>query len=146
MAEADQIIAVEEAYKMRLTMAQKLAQKQKVLKSRGIIGTKINMVEAALILGFAIVMDLIDWLGFGSIPLVGDVFDLGTGAVLYFWVKIRGLDQKKPWFLSWISGGATLVELIPGGDLLPSYTLAVIFIIIMNTAMAQRWLSRVSPI
>jgi len=126
------------------------------LRNAGIIPVKTKFLYSniplyfprliTMILGFAIFMDIIDWLGIGSIPLLGDIFDLFAGAVTYFWVKIRGLDKKKPWFISWMSGGATLIELIPGGDLLPSYTLAVILIMIFNTSWGRRGAKILSPI
>lgn len=137
---------MQEQRKMRLEMARLKTRVSKFAKSAEAAGTKINLVEGVLVLGFAILMDIIDWLGLGSIPLIGDIFDLFTGAVIYFWVKIRGLDQKKPWFISWMSGGATLIELIPGGDLLPSYTLAVILIMIFNTSWGRRWAKILSPV
>jgi len=137
---------ITEERKIRLEMSRLKAGARRFAAGVAAAKTEINLVEGTMILGFAIFMDIIDWLGIGSIPLLGDIFDLFAGAVTYFWVKIRGLDKKKPWFISWMSGGATLIELIPGGDLLPSYTLAVILIMIFNTSWGRRGAKILSPI
>lgn len=63
----------------------------------------------------AIINDLLDYIGFiGSIPLLGDIVDVGISGTL--WVLIGGT----PALLS-------LIELIPFVDILPTYTIIVLF-------------------
>ena len=60
----------------------------------------------------AVFNDLFDLTGIGSIPLLGDVLDLATSAALW---KIMGGRRTLP----------TLLEFIPGLDILPIYTATV---------------------
>ncbi|HBT81756.1 hypothetical protein A2757_00330 [Candidatus Giovannonibacteria bacterium RIFCSPHIGHO2_01_FULL_48_47] len=149
MAEA---AAIENAEQMEAERSMKLQESRlrarisRSAKAQVAAGVKIGLAAAFLMLGFAGMLDLVDWLGVGSIPLIGDILDIFGGLVIYFWVKIKGLDQKKPWYISWLAGGGTLVELIPGGDILPSYILTVLVIIIVNTSWGQRWAKFLSPI
>lgn len=57
----------------------------------------------------ALFNDLLDIAGIGSIPIIGDIIDLATSTV--FW-KILGRNYTLP----------TLLEFIPGVDILPIYT------------------------
>lgn len=66
----------------------------------------------ALIIGGA--NDIVDYLGVGSLPVAGDVLDLASSAILF--PLIGGYEP----FL-------TLSELIPGVDLLPTYTVLVLW-------------------
>lgn len=73
----------------------------------------LGVYGLALIL--AIINDLLDYIGFiGSIPILGDIVDVGISGVLF--VLIGGA----PALLS-------LIELIPFVDILPTYTIIVLF-------------------
>lgn len=67
-----------------------------------------------LALLIAVANDGIDYLGVGSLPVAGDVLDLASSALLF--PLIGGYEP----FL-------TLAELIPGVDLLPTYTVLVLW-------------------
>ena len=54
-------------------------------------------------------LDIIDWLAVGFIPILGDIIDI-AGSV-YFYKMLGPL------------GAAGLIELIPGLDILPTFTL-----------------------
>lgn len=100
-----------------------------------------------LMLGVAIVADLLDWAIVGSIPILGDIIDVFMGLTLWFWVKTKGLDTGKPWWVSWGPGIATGVEVIPFiGDIPPSYAIYVIIILVMNTEQGRKIMKTVSPI
>lgn len=61
----------------------------------------------AVILGIAVISDMLDYFGAG-IPLVGDVLDLLTVGLLFPYIGIET--------------GLGLIELVPGADFLPTYT------------------------
>ena len=140
---------VQEEQKMRLEASRFNAIKNKALvmpKIKSGSGAKIGITAASAMLIFAGLVDLIDWLVVGSIPLVGDVLDIFTGLIIYFWVKMSGLDNAQPWYVSSLGGLGTLIELIPGGDLLPTYIAAVLTIILANTSWGKKVTKFVSPI
>lgn len=62
--------------------------------------------------GLALFNDAFDLIGIGSIPIIGDILDIGTSALL--WGTLGG-RYTLPTFL----------ELIPGMDVLPIYTMTV---------------------
>ena len=84
---------------------------------------KIDVAAAAL---FFVVNDILDYFIVGSIPIVGDVLDGITWGAISAWVLFRGIDRPQ----SSLFAGA--IELIPFGDLLPTYTLMVAGIVIYN--------------
>lgn len=65
-----------------------------------------------LAFGLALFNDLIDLAGIGSIPVIGDILDIGTSALLW---RVLGTRYTVPTFL----------ELVPGLDVLPIYTVTV---------------------
>jgi hypothetical protein len=65
-----------------------------------------------LAFGLALLNDFLDLTGIGSIPIVGDILDALTSAAL--WKVIGGKYTT-----------ATLLEFIPGFDILPIYTATV---------------------
>ena len=62
--------------------------------------------------GLALFNDLLDLVGVGSIPIIGDTLDIATSALLW---GTLGNRYTIPTFL----------ELIPGVDVLPIYTMTV---------------------
>lgn len=62
--------------------------------------------------GLALFNDLIDLMGVGAIPIIGDIIDIGTSALLW---GTLGTRYTVPTFL----------ELVPGIDVLPIYTISV---------------------
>lgn len=62
--------------------------------------------------GLALLNDILDLAGIGAIPVIGDIFDLITSALLW---KTLGTSYTLP----------TLIEFIPGADFLPIYTATV---------------------
>ncbi len=62
----------------------------------------------AILLGIAVVSDLIDYAGIGAVPGIGDILDLLTVGILFPYVGIES--------------GIGLIELVPGADFLPTYT------------------------
>src|SRR3989338_4080458 len=89
-------------------------------------GVHVGGVEAACMLAFAATNDILDYFIVGSIPIVGDVLDGITWGAISAWVLFRGIDRPQ----SSLFAGA--IELIPFGDLLPTYTLMVAGIVIYN--------------
>lgn len=65
-----------------------------------------------LLFGISLFNDLLDLAGIGSIPIIGDIIDLASSAVLW---RSLGTRPVIP----------TLLEFIPGLDLLPIYTATV---------------------
>ena len=90
------------------------------------VGPKVEMLDGGLMLAIAGFNDLTDYLVIGSIPIVGDIIDGIVWFSIYAWVMSKGLDR--PQMLMW--SGA--VEMIPLGDLLPTYTAMVMTIILYN--------------
>lgn len=86
----------------------------------------IDFMEGGLIVGVAALADLIDYLIVGSIPVIGDILDIGMWFLIALWVWTRGV-RKPP--ASLFSG---IVELIPLGDLLPTWMLMTMIIIVYN--------------
>lgn len=64
----------------------------------------------AILLGIAVISDILDYFG-AAVPIIGDVLDLLTMGVLYPYLGVE------------TAGGA--IELIPGADFLPTYTVLV---------------------
>lgn len=62
----------------------------------------------AILLGIAVVSDLLDYALVGSIPFAGDILDLLTVSILFPYVGIES--------------SVGLIELVPGADFLPTYT------------------------
>lgn len=67
-----------------------------------------------LALGFALFNDILDLAGIGSVPIIGDMIDLASSAVLW---KTLGARPTVP----------TLLEFVPGLDMLPIYTATVLW-------------------
>ncbi|MFB6244853.1 MAG: hypothetical protein ABEJ03_00740 [Candidatus Nanohaloarchaea archaeon] len=67
-----------------------------------------------LALTIAVFNDLLDLAGIGAVPIIGDVLDLPSSALLW---RFLGRNYTVP----------TLFELIPGMDFVPTYTLTVIY-------------------
>ena len=65
-----------------------------------------------LAFGLALLNDFLDLVGIGSVPIAGDVIDALTSAALW---KVIGRRYTT----------ATLLEFIPGFDILPIYTATV---------------------
>lgn len=62
----------------------------------------------------AILNDSLDLVGIGTVPILGDVLDAATSLLIW---KLTG--KKK--------AAATLIEFIPGADILPFYTATVAY-------------------
>lgn len=96
-------------------------------------------ISGILMFGLAVGAQFLDWIGLGAIPIIGDAIDFLMGLTIWLWVKIKGLDTGKPW---WVSGGpwmATGVQVIPFiGDMLPAYIASVASIMIVNSAYGRR--------
>lgn len=88
----------------------------------------IGFMEGGLMLFAAGLSDLIDYLVVGSIPVVGDILDIGIWSSIAMWVWSRGI--KRP--LAALFFG--VIELIPFGDLLPTFIGMVLGIIIYNNS------------
>ncbi len=86
----------------------------------------IGFVEGGLVAFVAIAADIIDYLVIGSIPVIGDILDIAVWFVIAIWVWSRRI-QKPP--ASLFSG---VIELIPLGDLVPTWTFMVLAIVIYN--------------
>jgi len=67
--------------------------------------------------GLCLTNDIVDWLLVGSIPIAGDLIDILTSAKRWINKKV-----SKPGMAI-----TTLVEIIPGGDLIPTYTIQVLW-------------------
>ncbi|MBI2038811.1 MAG: hypothetical protein HYT22_00805 [Candidatus Niyogibacteria bacterium] len=83
----------------------------------------MNMFIANLVLAVAMINDTLDYFIIGSIPVVGDILDGATWGIILLWVYSQGLRRPPFWGLT----GA--IEIIPFGDLIPTYTLMVLWII-----------------
>src|SRR3989344_1606517 len=75
--------------------------------------------------------DLVDYLVVGSIPVVGDIIEVGIWLAIAIWVWLRAI-RKPPAVL--FSG---IIELIPFGDLIPTFIAMVLVIIIYNNALRR---------
>lgn len=53
-----------------------------------------------------LLLDIFDWIGFGLIPGLADIVDVGAAFLFYRKIGVAGL--------------ASMVELVPGFDLLPT--------------------------
>ena len=62
----------------------------------------------------AIGNDLLDILGIGSTPIIGNILDLATSAIIY---TLTGEKKTLP----------AIVELLPFVDVLPTYTVAILW-------------------
>ena len=127
---------------MRLTSS-RLASRKIIKKGGGASKPEsekptVNIVEGTLMLIFALMADVLDWLIIGSIPILGDIFDVIVWGIIYLWVKIRGFDQLS----SRLNLGALFVELVPFGDVIPSFTIAVLGIILLNSALGRMMMRR----
>lgn len=84
--------------------------------------SNISDTEFIIMFFIAGLNDLADWLVIGSIPIIGDILDLATSGILGIWLFFkRGGKMGNIGAI----GIATIIELIPFGDILPSYTAAV---------------------
>ena len=108
---------------------------------------QVNMAAGEFMLIFAFFMgDLL-----GSIPYLGIVFNIMTGAAIYFWVKTSGLDHGRSWFLAASPWFATAMEALlqlifpPAAAFAPSYALDVLFILAMNSEPGRRFSKLISP-
>lgn len=121
--ENDRAMALREA---QLNDAKAAEQKAAVRRPAS---KRVNTFEGGIILAFAAVSDiLLDYLIIGSIPIIGDIIDGVVWLTIAAWVIMKGL-QRPPMFLA--AGG---IELIPFGDLLPTYMLMVAGIILYNNS------------
>ena len=97
----------------------------------------IGFVEGIPVFMAAGITDLIDYFIVGSIPIVGDILDIGIWAVIAMWVWLRAIQRPPAALL----GG--VIELIPFGDLLPTWMIMVLAIIIYNNSRRKfherRW-------
>ena len=107
----------------------------------------ITPATSAPIIGFALLMDLLS-----SIPIIGVAFNLIASSSIYIWTKTRGLDRGRPWFVSflpWLGGGLESIVNVtvpPLAALLPSFTLTVLSIILINSSWGRRFIKILSPI
>lgn len=92
---------------------------------------KVSFPWFYFILGLA--NDLLDYLAIGSIPIAGDVIDLFVSAIRWYGKQIR--KQRAPNMNLAI---ATIIEFIPGGDFVPSYTAEVLITYVQEKAAAQK--------
>ena len=87
---------------------------------------------AALI--FALINDIIDYVFFiGSIPLIADTLDVVIGLIIWFLLTIKGYKIE----IGMKNAAANIVELIPGGDLVPSYTILVLYIYFKEKSLSK---------
>jgi hypothetical protein len=80
----------------------------------GKLGETAKEFRWQLAFGTAVLNDALDLAGIGAIPVIGDVIDVASTAMLW---KLLGRDYSIP----------TILEFIPGLDFLPTYTVTVIF-------------------
>ncbi len=103
-------------------LTQKIAQK---IGGKAISRLKAGTAGFFGVYGLALVIaisnDILDYLGFiGSIPLLGDIVDVATSAIL--WPLLGGVPAL-----------FSIVELIPFVDLLPTYTIIVLISFILGS-------------
>jgi len=115
--------------------AEKNAQKQAILqaaaaqeKQKEPIINFLSDIPFILAIGLALLKDLVDFIGIGSSPLIGTVITLMIFIVLAMMVF---LAQPSAFFGNFgILFGGTVVEEIPGINLLPAYTAAAVWVYI----------------
>lgn len=100
--------------------------KKEAEKIKQSLPPKVNFVEAMTMVGFAFMNDFFDWLLIGSIPILGDILDLGTWFIILVWAWFRRLKTPPAGFM------AGIIELIPFLDILPIYTAMVIGYLLYN--------------
>lgn len=86
----------------------------------------IILISGLFVLMIAIGADVLDWLGVGSIPLLGDIIiDVPVSLVIIAWAFLTGAQSPSLLLL--------IIEYIPViGDLFPTYILTVLLIIFYN--------------
>lgn len=97
-------------------MKNSLGKLKQFLKQNTVLNLeeKIKQYRWSIMLSAAIINDLIDLTGPGNIPVFGDILDVVTTTIIW-----RLSDRKK--------AVPTALEFIPGADIIPIYTISVIF-------------------
>jgi hypothetical protein len=96
------------------------------------MGSKISNTEWGLVIGAALMVDimqiLLNLMLIG--PLINGAIDVGVGATLAFYFRIRGvkMDSKKIWGMT----GTFLLEFIPIIDSLPLWCLDVVLTMVWD--------------
>lgn len=88
--------------------------------------TRVGVFEGGIMLILGASNDILDYFILGSIPVLGDLIDGFTWSVIAFWAMLRGLKRPR----GALFAGA--LEFIPLGDLIPTYTAMVLWIIVHN--------------
>ena|SRR3989344_820195 len=86
----------------------------------------VNMFFAGIVFLIAAINDTLDYFVIGSIPIIGDLLDGFTWGMIALWVMMENLERP-PFALT-----AGAIEFIPLGDLIPTYTLQVLWIVAYN--------------
>jgi len=90
--------------------------------------------------------DILDWLGVGSIPIIGGVIDFGTGAVTSaFLFTLEGHPRWKAQIIIW---AATFFEMIPLGvnELIPTNMIGVALALFITLRAAHKAQDRLEHI
>lgn len=111
---------LEQDYYEKLLAERTLQKEQAAAEEKTKPAGGISFLEFGMVLSLAIVADLIDYVG-GFVPGIGDILDIGLGFVLGIWAAFRLKRNPLAKIIS-----ATLVELIPFGDFIPSWTIGVL--------------------
>ncbi len=106
--------------KAALKIAPELVQKMEEAIAKG-----NDTVMFILLFMLAATNDFLDYLVIGSIPFIGDFVDITTTIILtiVLW-NIGGFIKWKVRIMIW---AATAIEIIPGGDIVPFYTLSMFY-------------------
>ena len=107
-------------------------ESESTLESEGgdeesVVSSENHTVTFVLAFLVAVFSDLADIFVIGAIPLVGDVLDAATGAILAaLFLSIGGRRKIKRLIPV---AGATIIEFLPFGitDIMPTFTLEVIY-------------------
>lgn len=89
-------------------------------------------------LALAILKDILDFTGLGSLPLIGTVITLMVSLFIFMVMFLTGSGAKRKMARYSILMGGTLVEFIFGIDFLPIETLIVILVFRITLQERQR--------
>ena len=125
------ITEAEDARAFELAQARAAAEETAAITVSAATAPRVGGFELGLMLGLAVFNDALDYFVVGSIPVVGDLLDGFTWGTIALWVTTRGLERPD---YSLLMGA---IEMIPLGDLLPTFTLQVLWIVSYNNKKAK---------
>lgn len=129
----------------RLDISRAEAQKKKLkIASRlkkAAVTVSINSTELILACGVALIFDFTS-----IIPFVGQLTSIFASGTLWFWIKMKTLGKKQPWFIIWGPAMVGFVKILPFeiNAIPPLYLFDVMLFAAMNSQAGRKFTSLVS--